>query len=176
MFRVKGLKNALGAAALVVALMGVSSSPATAQTSDADVINAIALVLGIAPLNVTGVNDLQFGSVTAGSVGTIADPAANGGRWDVTGEPSAAVSVAFTLPTVLSGPGGTIPISFSATDGLNWTSYPVTFTTFNPNAILATSLTAGGTLTIGIVGSVAPPLGTTTGTYTATVTLTVSYL
>lgn len=176
MFRVKGLKGTLAAAALVVALMGVSSSPAAAQTSDADVINAIALVVGIAPLNVTGVNDLQFGSVTAGSVGTIADPAANGGRWDVTGEPSAAVSVAFTLPTVLTGPGGSIPITFSATDGLNWTSYPTTFTTFNPNALLSTTLTGAGTLTIGIVGSVSPALGTTTGTYTGTITLTVSYL
>jgi len=177
MSRFKGLRNALMATGLVVALMSVPTSQAAAQVFDSDVINATALVLGIAPMNVTGVNDLDFGSVIAGGVpGTIADTAANGGRWDVTGEPAYPVSVTFSLPTTLSGPGGTIPISFNATDGINFSTFPTTYTLFNPNAILATALSGTGTLTIGIVGTVTPALGTTTGVYTNTITLTVAYL
>ena len=176
MFRVHGLRNPLTAAGLI-ALMGVSTSRAAAQTTASASIDATALVLGIAPLTAVGVNDLDFGSVAAGSVGTPASAAANAGRWDVTGEPLAPVSVSFALPTVLTGPAlATIPISFNATDGLLWDPYPGTFTTFNPNALSATALTLGGTLTVGISGSVAPPTGTVTGTYTGTITLTVSYL
>ncbi|HXV86943.1 MAG TPA: hypothetical protein VD793_09600 [Gemmatimonadales bacterium] len=172
---VSGLRTSLIAAGLVVALVSVPVA-ASAQTTDSDDISAIALVVGVAPLNVTGVNDLFFGSVTQGTTGIIADTAANGGRWDVTGEPSAAVSVSFTLPTVLTGPGPDVPIAFSAGDGVHWTTYPTAYTTFNPNALYSTSLTGLGTLTIGIVGTVSPGTPTSTGTYTGTVTLTVSYL
>jgi hypothetical protein len=176
MVRVNGLRNAATAAGLIIALSTVPSSRATAQVTATADIDAIALVLGFAPLTAVGVNDLQFGAVIAGLVGTIADEAADGGRWDITGEPSADLSVSFTLPTVLSGPGGDIPITFSATDGLRWDPYPGAFTTFNPNAVFATTITAGGTLSIGIIGSVAPALGTTTGTYTGVITLTVAYI
>jgi len=179
MSRVIGLRNALAAAGLIIALTGVPSSQAVAQVTASADIDAIAVVLGFAPLTATGVNDLQFGTVIAGLVGTVtpAEAAADGGRWDVSGEPSAAVSVTFALPTVLDdGLGGTIPITFSATDGLRWDPYPGANTTFNPNALFATTITAGGTLTIGILGSVAPALGTVSGTYTGTITLTVSYI
>jgi hypothetical protein len=82
----------------------------------------------------------------------------------------------YTLPTDLSGAGGTIPITFGPTDGLLWGPYPTTFTTFDPNIPVNTAIDAAGNLTVGIVGTVSPPAGTTTGTYTGTITLTVSYL
>ncbi|MBI3982709.1 MAG: hypothetical protein HY337_07340 [Gemmatimonadetes bacterium] len=182
MVRVNGLRNAATAAGLIIALTTVPSSRAAAQVTAAASIDAIALVLGFAPLTASGVNDLQFGSVIAGLVGTIADEAADGGRWDVSGEPGASVSLTFTLPTVLTGPGGDIPISFGASDGLIWDPFPTTFTTFNPNAVSVTTIIDNsgfpddGTLTVGIIGSVAPALGTTTGTYTGTITLTVAYI
>jgi hypothetical protein len=160
----------------VFALGVLAANPAQAQVTATASIQAIALVQGVAPLTAAGVNDLSFGTVFAGTSATPANLANQAGRFDVTGEPSAALTVTFTLPLVLTGGGGNIPISFSNTDGLIWNPFPAAFTTFDPNVPLVTSLTAGGTLTVGISGTVSPPAGTTTGSYTGTITLTVAYL
>jgi spore coat protein U-like protein len=169
-------KSRVSAAVLGAALIGVfAAAPASAQTSATASITATAAVVGVAPLTATGVNNLNFGTVTAGTPKTPTSLSADAGRFNITGEPSTPVTITFVLPTVLSGPGGPIPISFSPTDGLHWTSYPVSFITFNPNAAFGVSLDAVGNLTIGIAGTVSPPLGTTTGTYNGTVTLTVTY-
>lgn len=156
--------------------IGALASPASAQITATASINAVANVTGVAPLTAAGVNDLNFGNVTAGTPKTPSSMAADAGRFNISGQPSATVTVSFALPTVLNGAGATtIPITFGGTDGLNWTTYPTTFSTFNPNAPFFTSLNGTGNLTIGIAGTVSPPLGTTTGAYTGTVTLTVSY-
>jgi hypothetical protein len=171
--------NRFAAAAALVGLLGVSSLtvPAAAQTTATASISALASVLGIAPLTAAGVNDLNFGVATAGTPKTPGSLAADAGRFNVSGEPLTPVSVSFTLPTVLTGAGSaTIPITFGTTDGLLWAPYPGTFTTFNPNAPTFPSTNAIGGLTIGISGTVSPPLGSTTGSYTGTITLTVAYL
>lgn len=155
--------------------MSALAAPAAAQTSATASIIATAFVSGVAPLTASGVNNLNFGTVAAGATKTPSSLASDAGRFNITGEPSAPVTVSFVLPTVLTGTASTIPISFSATDGLNWTSFPATFVAFNPNAAFLTALDGLGNLVIGISGTVAPPVGTTTGTYTGTVTLTVTY-
>ena len=167
----------VGATAALVGLLGMSTLtvPVVAQTTATASILASAFVSGVAPITAAGVNDLDFGTVTAGATKTPSSLAANAGRFNISGEPSTPVTVTFVLPTVLTGPATTIPISFSATDGLNWTSFPATFVAFNPNAPFLTSLDGLGNKVIGISGTVAPPVGTTTGTYTGTVSLTVSY-
>jgi hypothetical protein len=102
--------------------------------------------------------------------------ATDAGRFNITGEPSAPVTVSFVLPTVLTGFGSqTIPIAFNNTDGLRWTAFPTSFVTFDPTGPFLTALSATGSLTIGISGTVSPPASTITGNYTGTVTLTVSY-
>jgi hypothetical protein len=162
------------AAAGLIAL--AIAAPAVAQTSAVASINATANVSGVAPLTAAGVNDLNFGAVTAGTPKTPTSLANDAGRFNISGQPSTPVTVSFSLPTVLTGAGSaTIPITFSNTDGLNWTNYPSTFTTFNPNVPFFTGLNGTGNLVIGISGTVSPPLLTTTGTYTGTVTLTVTY-
>jgi hypothetical protein len=164
---------AVAAGLLVVA---VSAAPAVAQSSAMASISAVAHVSGIAPLTAAGVNDLNFGVVTAGTPKTPTSLAADAGRFNISGEPTTPVSVSFTLPTVLLGSGSaTIPITFGTTDGLVWAPYPGTHTTFNPNAPFFTATDALGNLTIGIAGTVSPPLGSTTGNYTGTITLTVAY-
>jgi hypothetical protein len=170
MSRVTRLTTAAAVLALVLA------SPAAAQSSANASIQAIAYVQGVAPLTAVGVNDLDFGVVIAGTPTAPTNLANQAGRWDVTGEPSAPVTVNLTLPLNLSGAGGDIPISFSATDGLLWAPFPTTSSTFNPNVPLVTALDGSGNLTVGISGTVSPPVGTTTGNYTGTITLTVSYL
>src|SRR5512135_1152361 len=154
----------------------ILAAPAAAQTTATASINAKAQVSGIAPLTAAGVNDLDFGVVTAGTPKAPTSLASNAGRFTIAGQPSTPVSVSFTLPTVLAGSGGaTIPITFSSSDGLRWNPYPSTFTTFSPAAPFATSLDGSGNLVIGIAGTVSPPALTTTGLYTGTITLTVSY-
>lgn len=164
------------AAALGLLVAGAVATPASAQVSANAAVNAIAQIVGIAGLTAAGVNDLNFGSTNAGTPATPASMANDAARFAVSGEPSYPVNVTFTLPTVLTGPGlATIPVSFGGSDGLFWTAYPTTFTTFNPNSVFATSLDALGNLIIGLSGTVSPPLGTTTGVYTGTITLTVAY-
>lgn len=154
--------------------VAVFSAPAAAQATAS--ISAVASVSGMSPLTAAGVNDLNFGLVTAGIPKTPASLAADAGRFNISGELSAAVSVSYSLPTVLTGPGAaTIPITFGATDGLLWAAYPAAPTTFNPNAPFFTSLDALGNLTIGISGTVSPPALAITGSYSGTITMTVTY-
>ena len=164
-------------AAVAVAVLfcgALLSTPAAAQTEALASISATAAVVGVAPLTAAGVQDLEFGTVLAGVASTPPDVASYG-RFFVTGEPLAAVSVAFTLPTVLTGPGGDIPISFGATDGIIYSAYPAVLVNFDPNATYGGTIDVAGQLTVGITGTVNPPAGTTTGTYNGTITLTVSY-
>jgi len=171
-------KNRWAAAAALVGLLAVSglAERATAQITANASISAIANVTGVAPLTAAGVNDLLFGSVTAGTPKTVTAPS-NMGRFSISGQPSTPVTVTFTLPTVLTGTGSsTIPITFGSADGLNWSTFPTTFTTFDPNSPFFTSLhVTTGALTIGLTGTVSPPTLTTTDVYTGTVTLTVAY-
>ena len=166
--------TAVVAVGLVAA--AVFSAPVAAQTSAMASISAVASVSGIAPLTAAGVNDLNFGVVTAGTPKAPTSLAADAGRFNISGQPTTPVSVSFTLPTVLIGAGSaTVPITFGTTDGLLWAAYPAAPTTFNPNAPFFTSTNALGNLTVGIAGTVSPPLGSTTGSYSGTVTMTVAY-
>ena len=164
-----------GTAAALVGLLAVAGLTGRAAAQATASITATANVTGYAPLTASGVNNLDFGAVTAGTPKAPTSLSANAGRYNISGQVSTPVTVNFTLPTVLTGISGTVPISFGTTDGLLWSAYPTTHTTFNPNAPFFTTTDGSGNLVIGISGTVSPPLATTTGTYTGTVTLTVSY-
>jgi hypothetical protein len=165
-------------AAALVGLIAMSSlvRTASAQTTATATINAKAQVSGIAPLTAAGVNDLDFGTVSAGTPFRQTNPTMQG-RFSIAGQPSQPVTVTFTLPTVLTGSGSaTIPISFGSSDGIVFSpSFPTVSTTFSPSAPYVTSLSGSGSLLIGVTGTVSPPSLTTTGLYQGTVTLTVSY-
>lgn len=176
MIRFHGLN--IGAALVgVIAVGGVLASPVAAQTSAQASIQVLAFVQGFAPLTAAGVNNLDFGTVQAGTPTTPANLANQAGRFEITGEPSTQVSLDLTLPTTLDGGAiGSIPISFATDDGLLWAPFPTAFTTFDPNVPLVTDLDGAGNLTVGVSGTVSPPAIVTTGNYTATITLTVAYL
>jgi hypothetical protein len=166
------------AASAAVALLGLSglTHRATAQITANAAVNATAFVQGIAPLTAAGTQNLDFGTVNAGTAGTITNPGTNAGRYDISGEPLRPVTITFTKPSVLTGSGAaTIPIVFGGSDGLLWNSAYTTFTTFSPNGSFLTSIDAAGNLIIGIRATVNPLLGTSTGTYTGTITLQVDY-
>ena len=162
--------------ALAVAVtMALFATPIVAQSSALASVAVTANVIGIAPLTAAGVNDLNFGVVTAGVPKTPGSLASDAGRINISGEPTTPVSVSFTLPIVLTNGASTVPISFNATDGLLWSAYPATHTTFNPNVVFFTTTNGTGALIIGISGTVSAPIGAITGTYTGTVTMTVTY-
>jgi hypothetical protein len=165
-------RSVLPVAALVIGALAAGT--ASAQTSASATANVSATVVGIAPLTATTVNNLDFGTVNAGAVGTVA--AVDGARFLITGEPSFPVTVSFALPATLTGPAAaTIPISFGNADGLLWAPFPTTFTTFNPNGAFATAIDGAGLLEVGVRGTVSPPAATVSGVYTGTITVTVAY-
>ena len=114
------------------------AAPVAAQTVAS--IGATVDVLTLAPLTASGVNDLNFGTVTPGTAGTPADPATDAGRFDLTGEPNAVVTITFTLPIQLTSPSGSIPVSFGTADGLRWALFPTLYTTFDPTVPLIATL------------------------------------
>jgi spore coat protein U-like protein len=154
----------------------ILAAPAAAQTRATATINAKAQVSGVAPLTATGVNDLDFGTIAAGTPFRQTDPTKMG-RFSISGQANQPVTATFTLPTVLTGTGGaTIPITFGSSDGQVFSpAFPTIASTFSPAAPFGTPLNASGSLILGITGTVSPPSLTSTGLYQGTVTLTVSY-
>ncbi len=174
--------------------LGGDASPRTNQTSgsysstitltvtgtgideSADV-DAIGDITGLTPIAATGINDLDFGPVLSDG-GTYAPAilAADAGRWEISGEPGANVTVDFTLPAALSNvPGDLIPLTFGANDGLIWDPFPASYSTFDPRVTHNDVIDATGMLVVGITGLITPPIGVPPGPYSATITLTVAY-
>lgn len=128
--------------------------------------------------------DLQFGALTPGTPRTVAPTSPDAGYFQVEGERNQRVSLAFTLPTLLSrfGGGGTIPVSFGPASAVVNRVFPspggAGSTTFDP----ATGTTSrfGPTprpeLHVFLGGTASPAVGAPPGLYTAPVVLTVAYL
>lgn len=166
-------------ASVAVALLALAGTPLAAQSTASATINATAFVAGQQPIAVTGNQDLQFGtSTTPVTAGSGPFTATQTGLLTVTGEPSFPFFVTFTLPSTLAdGSGNTINITFNATDGIDWTDFSTStvFANFDPRTTYTATLSATGVKEIGLNGSINPPLGTLSGTYTAQVVLDVAY-
>jgi hypothetical protein len=169
-------------AATALALCAALAGPAQAQTTaNASILATATVAGGYAALTAAGAQNLQFGTIDAGTCTTGCAPI-NNGRFEITGEPGASVTVTFTaLPTVLDGQGvaagSTIDISFGTADGKILTTGTTTVAeSFDPAASKLTALDGGGDLWIGIAGTVTTELTSTNGPYEGTIQLTVSYL
>jgi hypothetical protein len=170
--------------ALLLALAGVLGVPARggAQAPSA-VITADAVVVTVG-MTITTVRDLAFGTVPKGIATTVAPAAAGAGHWQVVGNPNAFVTIAFTLPTLLTNiqalPGSTMPISFGATSAL-WrraNNNPAGATAIKPALGTTGRLgpPANPTLYIWIGGTVNPAPTAKPGIYQGTIVLSLSYL
>ena len=128
------------------------------------------------PITVTGVQNLAFGNVFPGVAKTVAySDATNAGRFDVTGQGSAPVTYSFALPTNLTSGGNNLPIG-SWTGYLNTSNSTSGGSAITPSATPASAtLSAGGALYVFVGATVTPPSNLPAGSYTGTVTLTVSY-
>ena len=89
---------------LAVLALVVFGAAAQAQTNNAS-ITATANVQ--TPINVVGAQQLNFGNVFPGVNKTVlASDLSNAGRFDVSGQASAPVTLSFTLPATRSNPPG----------------------------------------------------------------------
>src|SRR6266480_2291841 len=129
-------------------------------------------LVAAASVRAQGVN----GSVFPGVAKTVAySDATNGGRFDVTGQGSTPVTYSFALPTNLTSSGNNLPIG-SWTGYLNGANSTSGGSAITPSATPAgASLSAGGTLFFFVGATVTPANNLPAGSYTGTVTLTVSY-
>ena len=166
------MKNASKLSLAVLALMVAAAASAQAQGVNGS-ISATASVQ--APITVTGTQNLAFGNVFPGINKTIAVTDAGAGLFSVTGQASTAVTYSFTLPTNLVNGGNNLPIG-SWTGHVNTTAAPTGGSNFTPSATPAGSTLSGsGALFFYVGATVTPPTNLPAGSYTGTVTLTVSY-
>ena len=155
----------------VAALVAGLASSAAAQSNSGS-ITATAVVQQ--PINVNGAVNLQFGNVFPGVNKAVLLTDAGAGRFDVTGQASTPVNLAFTaLPTNLANGGTNLPVAF--TSGYNTSNSAAGATTFAPGSGTSTSLSGTGALYVFLGGTVTPAVNQAAGTYTGTVTLQVTY-
>jgi hypothetical protein len=129
-----------------------------------------------APINVVGAQDLAFGSVFPGVNKTVgSNDLTNSGRFDVTGQASAPVTLSFTLPGALVSGLNSMPIdNYGATraeDG----AQTVGALLFSPGASNAATLSGTGALFVWVGARVTPAVNQAAGLYTGDITLTVVY-
>ncbi len=156
--------------ALAVGL-AVAAPALEAQANNAS-ITATATVQ--APIVVAAAANLDFQTVLPGVAKSVAVTDPTAGRWDVTGQANAPVTLNFTLPTNLISGANLLPIG-SYTGNHNVTASPAG-TTFTPSGTpTAAALSTGGLLFVYIGGTVTPAANQAAGVYTAAVTLTVLY-
>jgi hypothetical protein len=128
------------------------------------------------PITVTGTQPLTFGNVFPGAAKAVAyTDAANAGKFSVAGQGSTPVTYSFTLPANLTSAGNNLPIGswLGYENATNSTSGGSTIT---PSASPTTATLSGsGALFFFVGATVTPPANQPAGSYTGTVTLTVSY-
>jgi len=163
--RIRQLVTALAAAALL------APAAVSAQGTNSASIQATANVL--APLTVNPGNNLLFNSVIPGIDMTVLATDANAGSFVVSGFGALEVQLDFgTLPSNLVSGSDNLAISFASDAGL-WDNGSST-TAFDPNSASNANL-AGGALTVFLGGTVSPLVSQPAGTYSGTVSLTVTY-
>ena len=132
-----------------------------------------------AQITVAGLRNLAFGPVIRGIASQVSpNDAVKSGRFQFITAIGNRVRVQFTLPTRLNGPAGaTLPITFGTTDAIAVGSAPSSVpVTFNPNTTQTFNIVTSTTINVFIGGRVTPAAGQALGSYTNTITLTVTVL
>ena len=157
---------------LYAAAIGLSATPAWAQTQTATILASASVMQ---PINVVGAVNLAFGSVFPGVARSVAVNTAGAGRFDVTGQPSAPVFVSFVLPANLISGANTLPIG-TWTGHQNTVNNPTTGTNFTPSGAMTTATFSGtGQLFVFVGATVTPATNQAPGVYNGTIQITVTY-
>jgi hypothetical protein len=157
-------------AALVLVVAGAASAQAQGVNGS---ITATATVQS--PITVAGSANLAFANVFPGISKTIAVTDPGAGLFTVGGQASTPVTYSFALPTNLVNGGNNLPIN-TWTGEHNTIASPTGGVSFTPSGIAAgATLSGAGALFFYVGATVVPPSNLPAGSYTNTVTLTVSY-
>ena len=173
---------------LKIALVSIFALGATAMTGSASAANnasATATATVVTPIAITKATDLVFGSFYPGATTGTVDVNTNGTRtvsggvttagtgatpsaakFDVTGQASATYTIAYASAVTLTGPGA--PMALSQISDLTGAGGAATL-------VAAGALSAGGTQSIYIGGSLAVGINQVSGAYTGNITATVVY-
>ena len=142
---------------------------------------AILLLLACLPsrsvtAQVTTLRNMTFGTITSGTTTSITKTSASAAEWKIHGTSVLTGGFQLTLPASLSGPGATMAIAFSTTDGAYRVNVnnPVGATTFNPSNFVGLGILVAADVYVWLGASVSPPLNQKPGSYTGTVILTTS--
>jgi len=129
------------------------------------------------PASVRGQQDLNFGLMIAGVPTTISRlDAAAAGQFELRGVKDSPVTIQLTLPTVMTGPG-TVPLEFRPNDGGHGPTATITASQpFDPTLPLSVVLSSNGKYYVFLGGTARPAPQTPSGTYGATVSLTMTYV
>jgi Domain of unknown function (DUF4402) len=153
-----------------------------ASTTRSAVLSVALSLTGVAGLHaqvlsVTSVRPLGFGDVLPGVPTTVhpTDPARSG-QFEITGPPSAAVEITFSLPEALgTTQGGELPISFGATSaGCSVSGSISRQVFFDPKVPFRTTLSEFGRATCFIGGTLEPPSGQRPGSYNVPISITLA--
>ncbi len=162
-------------------LLALPASAAAQGPSASFTADAVVVTVG---MTIATIQDLSFGTVPKGVATTVAPAAPAAGQWQITGNPNAFVTIAFTLPTLLTNiqalPGSTMPIAFGLTSAL-WrraSSNPAGATSFSPalGTVGRFGPSPNPTINIWIGGTVNPAPAAKPGIYQGTVILSLTYL
>ena len=139
--------------------------------------SALALLLCAAPLaaqvQVNGIDNVRFGNLLGGIPKTVLRTNASAaGKYNIITPGNRFILIAFTLPTVMAGPGGaTMPISFAGTTaGYSDAQAIGSQIGFSPSTGTLRRST-DGLASVFLGGTVTPAAAQAAGSYTATVTL-----
>ncbi|MEZ4456219.1 MAG: hypothetical protein R2882_06670 [Gemmatimonadales bacterium] len=152
------------------------ASAAAAQTNGT--INARAVVRQ--PITIAAGQDLDFGIVLQGTPATIASTAAAAGRFDATGTVNAPVNINFTLPANLVNGANNLPIGtwtgcYNQAAAVNTSGCTGIANMAGTTATSFGNVTGTGRLWVFVGATVSPAAGQAVGTYTNTVTMTLTY-
>jgi len=155
----------------ILALALVAAGAATVQAQNNATVNVTAAVQQ--PITVTAANPLDFGTVFPGVPKGVTLASGSAGRFTVTGQGSAPVSLSFVVPANLTfGVSNTLPITFIGSwNGIN---DPAGFGVVFAGATAAT-FSGTGNLYVFVGGTVTPSVSQAAGAYVGTVQMTVVY-
>ncbi len=132
-----------------------------------------------AQVTVSGIRNLAFGGVIRGvATHVFPNDAVKSGQFRFVTAIGNTVRLQFTLPNRLNGPAGArLTIGFSTTDGIAVGSAPSSVpVTFNPNAAQTFNIVTSTTINVFLGGTVTPTAAQAFGSYTNTITLTVTVM
>jgi hypothetical protein len=129
------------------------------------------------PLRATGVRGIAFGVVIPGIPQAVArTDAMRSAEFEIAGPNRSGLLVSFTLPTVLTAPGGgSVPIVFGpASAGYSQSQAIGNQVAFDPAQPFAATLSNNGRGAIFLGATLQPAAGTAAGDYSAPITITLA--